>query len=315
MADNILEIALLNPLKFKDADYMPAAPYNTRYFEDHHYGETIPYYLPADSYFQPFQKNDIIYLQFLSNYAPHQVEMFNQWGQKVADFVMAYVATSTEGTGLRVYQATIALNSFAEGKYKFQLKTGSPLVNTFETDWICLKEKHEGSILFEYKNDQNDHDVVFETGIQFRFRVHGGFREYQPQNERSVFIDQPGNIVQLTSRSFYTIKLIIGNTYGVPRWVIDKINQIFLCSEVLIDGKQFVGVSGAKFDPNRIDNYTKEGWSMEVRPAKQRNSNRFVDDGPAAAQDYYVVNNIEGNLFGNFNGPASSNVIQIQSSD
>lgn len=315
MVDNIVEISALCPLKFKDADYTPAAPYNSRYFEDHHFSETLPYYLPADEYKQIFQKNDIIFVQVRSNYAPLQLSLYNAFGALVGDFVLDYTPTSTEATGLKVYQASVALNTLLEGKYKFQLKCGSPLINILETDWICIKEKHEGSILFEYKHEENDFNTVFETGVQFRFRVHGGFKEFQPQSERTVFIDQPGNIVQLTGKSFYTKKLVIGNTYGVPEWVIHRINEIMLCSEVLIDGKQWVGVSGAKFDPTRQENYTRAGWSIEVRPAKGRSGNRFVDAGPAGTSQYYVIDNAESNLFGMFNGPASSNIIQIQETD
>lgn len=311
MAENILEISGLVPMKFKDTDYTNPAPYNTKYFENFHYRETIPYYLSADDYFQPWQKNDIIYLHLRTNYGPHIVEVINAQGYKVTDLTLSYVATSIESSGLVVYQGALALNSLAEGKYKLQLKSGDPLVITTESDWFCLKELHQGSILLTYKHSENDFGVAFETGVEFRFRVHGGFKEFQPQSERVVFIDQPNNIVQLSSKSFHTEKLIIGNAYGVPKWVIDKVNQFFDCDSVLVDGKQWVAVSGARFEANRIDRYTKEGWTIEVRPAKRRSGNRFVNDAPAAANDYYVTYNIEGGVLGDRNAPASSNVIQI----
>lgn len=315
MAENILEISGLCPIKFKDVDYVNPAPYNTNYFEDHHYRDTLPYYASADDYFHPWQKNDIIYLQFRANYGPHNIELVNQWGIKVNDLVATYVATSTEASGLKVYQASLALNTYAEGIYKIVVKSGSPLVNTIESDWFCLKTKHEGSILFTYGHDENDFNFIFETGMKPVFRVHGGWRDYQPQSERTVFTDQPSNIVQLSGKSFYTEKVVIGNTYGVPKWVVDKINEIMLCSEMLVDGKQWVAVSGARLEPVRIDRYHKAGWSIELRPAKKRTGNRFVNDAPAAAEEYYVTYNIEGNLFGDKTGPASSNVIQIQNNE
>lgn len=311
MAENILEIYGLNPMKFKDTDYANPAPYNTKYFENFHFRETIPYYLSADDYYQPWQKNDIIYLQFHANFGPHIIEVINGAGYKVTDLTMTYVATSIESAGLLVYQASLALNALPEGVYKLQVKSGEPLVNTIESDWFCLKELHKGSILLTYKHSENDHNIAFETGIEFSFRIHGGFKDFQPQSERVVFIDQPNNIVQLSGKSFSTEKLVIGNSYGVPKWVIDKVNEIFNCDSVLIDGKQWVAVSGARFEANRIDRYTKEGWSIELRPAKRRSGNRFVNEAPAAANDYYVTYNIEGAVFGDANAPASSNVIKI----
>lgn len=311
MAENILEIPGVLPMKFKDTNFTNPAPYNTKYFENFHYRETIPYYLSADDYYQPWQKNDIIYLQLMANYGPHSVEIINNKGYLVTSIAFAPVATSLDSGGLLTYRASIALNTLPEGVYKLQLKSGDPLTITTESDWFCLKELHQGSILFTYKHSENDFGVAFETGVEFSFRVHGGFKEFQPQSERVVFIDQPSNIVQLSSKSFHTEKLIIGNAYGVPKWVIDKINQVFDCDTVLVDGKQWVAVSGARFEANRLDRYTKEGWSIEVRPAKRRSGNRFVNDAPAAATEYYVTYNIEGGVLGDRNAPASSNVIQI----
>jgi hypothetical protein len=315
MPDNILEISYLCPLKFKKVNFANPAPYNTKYHDDWHFAETLPYYARSDNYKQPWQKNDIIYLQILTNYGPHVLQMFDVYGIKRADVIFDYMPTSIEGTGLKVYQAAIAVNTLAEGDYRFVLKSGDPLIDTYETDWICLLELHKGSFLFQYRHDENDFNTVFETGYHPRLRVHGGFSDFTPQSESVVFIDQPNNATLLSSRTFTTEKVVIGNSYGVPRWMIERINDIFSCSEILIDGKQWTKVSGAKWEANRIEGHYREGWTYEVRPTKNRRYNRFVNDGAAGSSEYYVTYNIEGNLFGDFTGPASSNVIQIQSNN
>ncbi|WP_430900457.1 MULTISPECIES: hypothetical protein [unclassified Paraflavitalea] len=312
---NILEIATLCPLKFRNQNYSNPAPYNTKYFEDYHYRDTLPYYVASDDYCQIWQKNDIINVQIRANYGPHNLELQNYKGTKITEFVLNPVTTSMDGLGMNTYEASIALNTFDAGIYRFVLKSGSPLVTVLETDYFNLKDLHEGSILFEVTHNENDFGFVFETGIKVSFRVHGGFTEYTPQTDRVVFIDQPRNIQQLSARSYYTEKLVIGNSYGVPKWVIEKINEFFLCKTVLIDGKQWAAVSGAKFDASRVGKFQRAGWTMEVMPAKKRIGNRFVNDAPAAQTDYYVTYNIEGNLFGDFNGLSNSNIIQIQSNE
>jgi hypothetical protein len=311
MADNILDIAVIAPMKFVKAGYSNPLPYNTRYMTDHLYKDTIgPEYEQKD-YYQPWQHNDIVPFQVLSNYAPHQVELWDCQGNQIDTFVMTYKASSIEGTGQKVYEATVALDDYPEGIYQFKILSGNPVLGTYTSEWLELRALHENTILFEYKHDENDHDVVFETGIQFALRVHGELREFQPGADRTIFIDQPRNIVQLAGKSFSNEKLIIGDSYGVPNYMIEKINGIFLCSQVLIDGKQYVGNEGARYEATREELFPMTGWAFDVRPAKNSTKKRFVEDGEADTPTT-VTYNIESKGFGPSSSPASSNIIKIQ---
>lgn len=318
MADNIVDISILSPLKFVEEDFTGPAKYNTRYFDDYIYQNTIPDFYTQQNYWQIWQKNDAIPLQILSNYAPHQMELYDCDDNQVsgAVFQMTYVPTSIEGTGQKVYQAAIGLNTYDEGVYRFRLRSGDPVLETYISEWFCLKQKHEKSILFEYKHNENDHDVVFETGIQMCFRVYGGFppEQYKPGSNRTVFVDQPNNMVQLNGRSFAVWKLLLGDSFGLPQWVIERINQIFLCSEVLIDGKQFVANDGAEIEPTTEELYPLAGWAIDVRPAIAQNKKRFIADGNQGSP-LTVVYQIEGKGFGTITGEASTNIIQIENVD
>lgn len=311
MASNILDISILSPMKFVKEGYANPLPYNTRFMENFLYADTIGSLYEQVPYLQPWQKNDIVPFQVLSNYAPHQLEIYDCQGNQVDTFVMTYKASSIEGTGQKVYEAAVALDGYDEGVYQFKIKSGSPVLETYVSEWFSLKEYQENTFLLEYTHDENDHDAVFETGIEFSLRVHGELREFQPGADRTVFIDQPRNIVQLAGKSFSTEKLIIGDSFGVPNYMIEKINNVFLCSEVLIDGKQYVGNEGARYEASREVLFPMSGWAFEVRPAYASGKKRFVADGLQGSPTT-ITYNIESKGFGPSSSPASSNIIKIE---
>jgi hypothetical protein len=308
--DNIVDISILSPFQWTKEGYTNPVIYNTKYRDDWQYPDTIGSLYEPKGYLQPWQKNDIPPFQILSNYAPHQLELYDCDGNQIDTFVLAYAASSIEGTGQRAYEAFVALNGYDEGVYQFKLKSGSPVLETYVSNFFDLKQ-HENTVLFEVSHDENDYDMVFETGIVTKLRVHGELREFQPGADRIIFIDQPRNAVQLSGKSFSTEKLIIGDEFGVPDYLIEKINDLFLCSSVLIDGKQWVGNEGARFEAKREELYPMTGWAFELRPAKVSTKKRFVADG-AQGSPTTVVYNIEQKGFGPITGPASSNIIQIQ---
>lgn len=311
MADNIVDISILAPMKFVKEGYTTALNYNTRYKEDFLYSETIGSLYEQQPYAQPWQSNDIIPFQVLSNYAPHQLELYDCNGIQIDTFVLTYKSSSIEVTGQKAYEAQIALNGYNEGYYQFKIKSGSPVLETYVSEWIDLKSLHTNTVLIEYTHDENDFDMVFETGIELKLRVHGEVAQFQPGSDRTVFVDQPRNLTQLFGKSFSTEKFIIGDTWGVPDYMIEKINNIFLCSTVLIDGKQYVGNEGAKFEPNREPLFPMGGWVFELRAAKASTKKRFVADGMQGSPTT-ITYNIEGKGFGPSSSPASSNIIQIQ---
>jgi hypothetical protein len=136
-------------------------------------------------------------------------------------------------------------------------------------------------------------------------------QDYQPGSERIVFVDQPNNIEQLSANTFSTGVFIIGDQWGVPNIFIKKINQHFACSQVLIDGKQFVGNQGARFEGKREENYPMTGWAFELREADASTKDRSVAD-ETQGTPFMIVFNIQNKGFGSITNPASTNTIQIE---
>jgi len=319
MAQNIVDIAILSPLKFVKEDFTGPSKYNTKYYDDFLYHQTIPGFYTQQCYRQIWQKNDNIPLQILSNYAPHNLQLFDCNDEPVsgASFVFNHKPSSIEATGQKAYEVLLGLNTYDEGAYRYRIISGDPELDTYVSEWLDLKEVHEDSILFEYKHNENDFDVVWETGIQMCFRVKGGFppEKYKPGSNRTVFIDQPNNITQLGARSFSIWKLLLGDSFGLPQWVIERINQIFLCSEVLIDGLQFVANDGAEVEATTEEYFPLAGWSLDVRPAKAQGKKRFVADGVQGSPLTIVYLIEKGRGFGTISTEAGSNILQVLNVD
>ena len=141
---------------------------------------------------------------------------------------------------------------------------------TYYSEPIEITED-ENTILLEYSHDENDFDVIFfEYGSQvskvFQIRVEGGFSTegFKPASKDSMYIDQTHNAVMLSSIPFNTRELTIGGSLGIPNWLIDKINRIFSCNVVTVDGVGYCKSDGSKFEPTRIAGYTSGGWKIEL---------------------------------------------------
>ena len=311
MASNIVDISILSPFQFTKVGYTNPAMYNTKWKEDYQYIDTIRLDYEVIPYFQPWQKADIIPIQVLSNYSPHQLDLYRCDGGYVSSFLLAYVATSVEATGQKVYEASIAMNAFDDGIYYFVLSSGFPTLEQYISNQFDLKQYHENTVLLESTHDENDYDTVFEKGFVAKLRIHGAVVDFLPASERTVFIDQPANITQLSANGFSTESFVIGDQFGVPDIFIEKVNTHFRCYKVLIDGKQYVGTSGSRFEATREDFVPMAGWRFEIREKDASTRKRFEADGLQGSPTT-ITYNIQNKGFGAISNPASQNIIQIE---
>jgi len=125
-----------------------------------------------------------------------------------------------------------------------------------------------------------------------------------------VWEDQPLNLTTINATPYLQPKLIVGSGGGVPDWVAEWINRIFCCDNTLANGLQYTAVDGSELEANEEDDYPMAGWSMDVRPTKNRYSIRGTNNN-TPAENFFVVRNIDTTAFGTFNGNASANIIQV----
>lgn len=115
----------------------------------------------------------------------------------------------------------------------------------------------------------------------------------------------------INSVPFDVFKFILGGWKGVPPWLIKKVNRIFGCSTLSLDGRLYTKEDGAAFEPNSLDGYPMSGWSINLREKLNRDSvvteNDVVIEGIAAAgilidvKGFGMQNDDGGNLYTEIN--------------
>lgn len=305
MPNNKVQIPFLNPIRF-----VPLGSTAINFDSDWFYNQ-IKYYETKIHYFQKWVFGDPIYLHLQSNFSPVQIDLLDCHGNTLNTYTFAVVPTAIVNPDLLVYECTVNVPVVDEGEYFFLLKIGSDAtLEQFISEPQYFSDDSSNTLFYNYKNSYNKFDVVFSTGIQFGFRVEGSFGPLAPQSVDTVWQDQPLNLETIDSIPFRQFKLALGGIWGVPDWVIEKVNRIFSCDTVLIQDRQYTKADGAKWETIIADGYPLRGWKIDVRETKNLYS-LVAENNFSPAEQFAVVFNIETKVFGTFNGNASNNVIQI----
>ena len=147
---------------------------------------------------------------------------------------------------------------------------------------FCIVSELPDSVLFTYTNYRDDFDTVFDTEIDYRVEAVWLPADAAFLVNAENFRDQNGITHQLSATPYETRSLTIGggmSAFGVPDWVGRKINNIFSCSSVFIDGEQYARSEGAV--PEKTDiatDYPLFMYKMVVEPQ----DNAFVRPLPEA---------------------------------
>ncbi|TAN17240.1 MAG: hypothetical protein EPN37_07240 [Chitinophagaceae bacterium] len=305
MANNIIDIPLLNPIRFVDI----GGPFKG--FDDDWFSNRIFDFQDAVNYYQKWQKSDTIKLQFYSNFTPVSVALLNCSGATLNIYQATVKSSQWLDPNFNPYEVNISLASLQTGLYYLLLTAGTSTNQTqliSEPFWV--DDVIDNSILFDYKNSENAQGVIFDTGIEFTMRAEGIVSKLTPSFKDTIYQDQILDNVILSSIPFRQFKLMIGGQYGVPDWLIDKVNRILSCDTWLADGKSFVKKDGTQWTETAIENYPMSGWNIDILEASNLSSKRGSNTGDPT-QQVAVVYNIETDLFGTFNNAPWNETVQI----
>lgn len=279
--DNFISFPLLNPVHLAKRNLDYGDKYN---FLDLHkvlHNERILSFQDKRPYFQPWQTSDKIILQWNSNYGPFTLQLIDKDENVVVTGQVSQLNNNWFIAPVYGYMGVIDLNGIDDGIYYVRMligTSGSQL--ELISSPLDVKENHKNTLLLKYNNGYNNWDCIFQNSEYFELRVHGILDEFTPQSTDTMFIDEGESIVKLRSEVFYKYKLVIGNFKGVPDKIIENINHIFKCSDILIDEIPYEKADGAKFERTGDKFVATSGWSIDVRPAKNRNSIRFENNIP-----------------------------------
>lgn len=215
---------------------------------------TVPFdlYTPEGCYSQKRQFSDTEHLQCLSDWVPLLTIYNAETGATITTINPTTPATGIQGQTFQLYEFTIAWNTIAVDCY---------IEITYEDEvWqsgiIQIKQEWPNTLLFEYTNSTNKFSTVFDTGINMNSRIEAAIYEYQPEFDDVIYNDQNHNTTLLNAIPFRTFTLYIPGreaAIGLPQWMIDRVNWIFACDQVKIDGVWYRNNSGAKWEVSRSD--------------------------------------------------------------
>lgn len=313
MADNFLYIPELNPVLFFDVDRANLDKYQTKHFDDFPFEERSPSWMQIASYYQIWQVEDIINLQFESTFDPITVDLLDSNGTAVITLPALIGLPNRYLPNTYAFEVNMALSGLETGCYKLQITAGSGATQKIlQSNWQYISATPLAeTILMEYSHSRFHKDVMFESGIKFQLRV-PGWIDYDRSGrslKQEVYKDQLYNPALLSSLSTKQIPVYFGDEFGLPTDITNLIEQIWECDNVLIDGKPF-GLAEGKLEFIDIEGYRKRGLKTLIEPGINRNSRIFaIDVDPSKKLITSIV--VSAKVFGDTGNQGSSNTVPV----
>ena len=314
MADNFLYIPEINPVIFFDVDRTNIDKYFTKHFDKWLFSERLLDWQSREDYCQPWQVDDIIYLQFESTFDPIIVKLLDSTGTAVITLPALIGLPHEHLPNTWSFEVSMSLAGLDTGCYRLQITAGTgDEAKTLISDCQYISaEPMPNTICLEYWHSAKYHkDVIFASGIQFQYRVYGhlGFLD-KPRAD--VFSrNQQNSIHLLQSKSAKQWPFYVGDEYGIPDDHYNLVDEIWSCDNVLIDGKPFGIADNSKVEFIEIgEEYPKRGVKFTVEDGINRNYRLFaVDTDTTKKMNYtiFVSKKVEGDTA----NQGSSNTVPV----
>jgi hypothetical protein len=306
---NRIYFPFLNSIKFVEEDATLTPQYDKPLFDYSLMSEQLFGWQEKKCYTLKKTIYDADSLQFVANFDPIQIDVYDNSDDHVVFSLAAQrIRRNSYQPDFFIYEVDISYADLDPGKYYMKLTAGSTKV--FISELIEVLPSVENTVYLEYANSEYYGDVIFETDITMKMRVEGVVTNFTPGTKSVVYEDQVLNNTTLSFVPFRTWKLFIGGTFGIPAYIIDKVNRILGCDNLMVNGKAMSIADGAKWEEHAIDNYPFSGWSIDMREALNRNSTVF-DTETSNDKKLIVVHNIESKGFGDLSENEGSNIVVI----
>lgn len=275
-----IDLPLLNPLKLYNYD-------TERLFCD-----SIPSHFNEAYYFNPYNKTDYLNFQIKCEIAPHVDSVFvaglydeNGYLKYSVSILPLYANLG----GWNYFECRKQLTAIAEGYY--QLRVNVKNVSStgvlrseynLRSEPIHVAETHEDTRLIKFSHKDNSKGMFFVnpvSGVKFYYqlRIYGGFEptDVQPSSKDSFYRDQPNNLKLLNSIAYEVYKFTIGDSEGVPNYLIFIFNRILSCSYVMYDGVAWIKSESAKLEAFKEKNFPKIGWKVDLESPDNLSSTTY----------------------------------------
>lgn len=278
---NKLFIPYLNPVKYHPVAPQQLPQYMSRHIERYAFKDTVPEWEEQLDYPQLFQTTDRIVQQVISEIGGVQIQLLDNRGEVIYTDTFEQKLQVLNNPGQWVYEHDMNLPglNLADGFYFLKLSagSGSPTVLISEPIQIC--SFLPDTLYLEYYHRSYYGTTYFETGIHFFMRIPARIKLKSVQSNDTIYEDQPLNETLVWSYPYHIEGLAVGGSYGIPDYLIKRLNWIFGCSFTSLDGIQYTKNEGAKWEERAFENYPLRGWFLEVRESLSRSAQVYDESG------------------------------------
>lgn len=309
MAINQVMIPKSLPLAFYLMNVDQVPQYLSRHMDDFLLSNQLEVYETPVVYEQKWTTSDVIPLQFQANFGSIQIQLIDCRQTVYQTFLATRVRANKFYPGFYIYEQYISLAGVAPGKYWFKSTLGG--TTTMISEPLDIQYDQPGTLLFEYKNSKYHGDVIYETGIELAFRCEAKLYDVAFGAERTLYRDQRLNPTVLQSIPFRTWTLVFGKDYGLPDWVGEKINWIFSCDNVQVDGKAYAVDGDSSLEAQGIDElYKLRRYTLKVQEGINNPSKTLgVEVDPN--QRLIMAVSVDDTFFGDIATGQGNNVIPV----
>jgi hypothetical protein len=316
MATTIISLSV--PIEFYDAAFEADPQFNSKHINDYKFADMIYPWQQKTKFKQPWQLNDSIRLQLRSDTGPNAWKLYTCEGVLIDSANFTQVLENADNPGEFIYQADIDLSPYDAGDYELRVEIGvgtgpgGAPQKILVSEPLIFSDYFENSLLLPYKNSSFFNEIIFETGYSPSIRIYGRLMYKTPSSKDTVYEDQELNETIVESKSFDLYELQLSDEYGIPDWLIRKMNMILGCDELVIDGRLFTKSEGSKLEPISQENYPMRGWKIELREQLNRRAKYFLSTGNANQKLSVVLNTDSKGFIEDETGGSEFQLLDIQ---
>ena len=314
MADNLIYLPFINPVRFYEVDRENLPNYFTKHLDDYPFEERLLNWHEPDQWEQIWQTTDIIKLQFESTFDPITVSLVDENGNAVIELPAIVGLPNRYYANTRAYEVAMSLAAVTTGCYRLKIEAGSGEgAKTFISgcQYVSSVPFTFPNLLLEYSHPRFHEDVMFESGIEFQYRLPGHLQFMIPGRDSEKYKDQKYNPTILQSRTFRKQEIVFGDDFGLPDEVIDLLNRIWGCQNVYVDNKAFAAEDG-EFELEDVGHpvYPKRFVRLVVEEGINRRSAIHSVETDTTKKLFYAIM-VEGKVWGDTSNQGSSNTIPL----
>lgn len=276
-------------------------------------------YAMQKPYFQKWQSNDSFKLQFITKGVGVEIDIINCNQQVVDTITMTQVADAAIISPYTLFEGTVDCSTLPQNEAlyvyaRFGIGAG---LREFISEPMLIAADWPTTVLIEASHDANQPDMIFSTKYTTKLRVENSGYKYQPSSKFTSYEDNNLSLELLDGEPSRKYQLVIGGDFGVPDWLIDKVNRMLLLDNVLIDGQALTIEQDAQLEEQEIAGSPYSLYSITLRDKVNRagtpiDATGIVDNG------FSVIYNINTRGFSSTQSPNANqndNVIQVIDTD